>query len=138
MICILNCLSIKCGFDSGRAVACLPVKFRPNISSSGGRTCLGVEVLVMDSAPGSRSGNWAISSSCDCILYGLWQYRCGMNFCNEQGLRVNKPILETRTIALRPMTANIMPMAFGCCPVYCEGNLVFILENTTAKSEPFS
>ena len=121
MICISNCLSTKCGFDPGRVVACLPVKFLPNISSSGGRTCLGVEVLVMDSAPGSRSGNRAISSSCDCMLYGLWQYHCGMNFCDEQGLRVDKPILETRTIALRPMAANTMPMALGCGSVCREG-----------------
>ena len=114
MICILNCLSTKCGFDSGRAVACLPVKFRPNISSSGGRICLGVLALAMDSAPGSRSGNRAISSSCDCMLYGLRQYHCGIKFCDEPGLRMDKPILETRMIALRPMTANIMPIALGC------------------------
>ncbi len=69
MICMFNCLSLaQCGFDSGRAVACLPVKFRPNMSSSGGRICLGVVVLVIDSALGSISGNWAIASSCDCML----------------------------------------------------------------------
>ena len=83
MICILSGLSIKCGFDSGRAVACLPVKFRPNISSSGGRMCLGVVALVMDSAPGFISGNRAISCSCDCMLYGLWQYHCGTEFCDK-------------------------------------------------------
>ena len=57
MICSLICLSTKCGFDLGELVACLPVNPRPNMSSSGGRTCLGVAVLVIDSAPGSISGN---------------------------------------------------------------------------------
>ena len=106
MICILNCLSTKCGLDSGGAVACLPVKFRPNISSSGGRICLGVVDLVTDSAPGSRSGSRAISSSCDCMLYGLGQYHGGTKLCDGQGLRMDKPILETRTIALQPMAAK--------------------------------
>ena len=119
MICILSCLSTKCGFDFRRAVACLPVKFRPNISSSGGSICLGVVVLVMESAPGSRSGNRAISSSCDCMLYGLWQYHCGMEFCDEQGLRMDKHILEMLIIALRPMAAKSMPMALGCYFLYC-------------------
>ena len=120
MICILSRVSTRCGFDSGRVVACLPVKFRPNISSLGGRICLGVVVLVMDSAHGSRSGNRAISSSCDCMLYGLWQYHCGTRFCDGQGLRMDKPILETRIIDLRPMAASIMPMALGCGAV-CYG-----------------
>ena len=119
MICRLDCLSTKCGFDYGRAVACLPVKFRPNISSSGGRICLGVVVLVIDSALASRSGNRAISSSCDCMLYGLWQYHCGIRFCHGQGLRMNKPVLETRIIALRPMATSIRLMALGCGTVCC-------------------
>ena len=68
MICIFNRLSTKCGLDSGKAVACLPVNVRPNTSSSGGRICLGVVVLVIDKAPGFISGNWAIFSSCDWIL----------------------------------------------------------------------
>ncbi len=69
MICMFNCLSLaQCGFHSARAVVCLPVKFRPNMSSSGGKICLGVVVLVIDSALGFISGNWAIASSCDCML----------------------------------------------------------------------
>lgn len=68
MICIFNCLSTKCGVESGNAVVCLPVNVRPNTSSSGGRICLGVVVLVTDNAPGFISGNWAIFSSCDCML----------------------------------------------------------------------
>ena len=68
MICIFNSLSTVCDFDSREAVACLPVKVRPNISSSGGWTGLGVVVLAIDSAAGFISGNWAIFSSCDCML----------------------------------------------------------------------
>lgn len=68
MICVLNGLSTMCGFDSGEEAACLPVNVRPNTSSSGGRICLGVVVVVIDNAPGLISGNWAIFSSCDCIL----------------------------------------------------------------------
>lgn len=78
MICILKSLSTKCGFEYGKAVACLPVNVRPNTSSSGGKTGLGVVVFVMDSASGFISGNRAISSSCDCMLYGLRQYHFGM------------------------------------------------------------
>lgn len=63
MICIFNCLSTKCGIDSEKAVACLPVNVRPKTSSAAGTVCLGVIVLVIESAPGSISGNWAISSS---------------------------------------------------------------------------
>ena len=68
MIYIFDRLSTECGFGSGEAVACLPVKVRPNISSSGGRTGLGVVVLAIDSASGFISGNRAIFSSCDCML----------------------------------------------------------------------
>ena len=46
----------------------LPVKFRPNINCSGGTTCLGVVVLVIDSFLGSMSGNRVNASSCDCML----------------------------------------------------------------------
>ena len=68
MICILNDISMKTNFESGKAVACLPVNVRPNTSSSGGKTCFGEAVLVTDSALGLISGNRAISSSCDCML----------------------------------------------------------------------
>ena len=68
MICILNCLSTECRLDFGKAAACLPVKVRPNISSSGGWTVLGVVVLAIDSVSGFISGNWASFSSCDFML----------------------------------------------------------------------
>lgn len=52
----------------------LPVKVRPKTSSSGGTICLGVVVFVIDSALAFMSGNWAIASSCDRMLYGLWRW----------------------------------------------------------------
>lgn len=51
---------------------------RPKTSSSGGTRVLGVVVLVMNKASGLMSGSLVISSSCDCILYGLMRCQLGL------------------------------------------------------------
>lgn len=114
MICVFNWLSIKCDFDSGKAVARLPVNVRPNTSSSGGRICLGVVVLVIDSAPGFISGKRAIFSSCDCMLYGLRRCHCGIKFGNRHGLRTVKQDLDARITVPRTMAMKIMLTALRC------------------------
>ena len=46
----------------------VPVNARPKTSSSGGRTCFGVVVLVTESCEGLRPGSLAIASSWDWML----------------------------------------------------------------------
>lgn len=57
--------------QSEMRIVVIPVKVLPNISSSGGTSCLGVIVLVMESFDGSMPGRRDNESSVACMAFFL-------------------------------------------------------------------